>query len=107
MGMGGQGVQVRGYGRAGEYRYVDMGSANSAHLYAGIQRAYNHSLDLKLKRASEYIGTNDSKPLLISFCPLIFQWHTYDTDSRVLSVLMKTSYIISDKHHPSLLRSLY
>lgn len=68
------------------------------------ERLY-HSLDLKLKGASEYIGTNNSKPLLISSCPLIFQLHTYDTDSRELSMLMKTSYTISNKHQPSLLRS--
>ena len=68
------------------------------------ERLY-HSLDLKLKGASEYIGTNNSKPLLIYSCPPIFQLHTYDTDSRVLSMLMKTSYTISNKHQPSLLRS--
>ena len=134
VGMGGQGVHVRGYGRAGstctwvwegrEYRYVGMGGqgvqvrgrgrAGSTGMWAwecksilicrNPERLY-HSLDLKLKGASEYIGTNNSKPLLISPCPLIFQLHTYDTDSRVLSMLMKTSYTISNKHQPSLLRS--
>ena len=113
MGMRGQGVQVRGYGRAGstgmwvwegrEYRYVGMG-VQTILICRNPERLY-HSLDLKLKGASEYIGTNNSKPLLISSCPLIFQLHTYDTDSRVLSMLMKTSYTISNKHQPSLLRS--
>ena len=103
MGMGGQGVQVRGRGRAGSTGMWAW-ECKSILICRNPERLY-HSLDLKLKGASEYIGTNNSKPLLISSCPLIFQLHTYDTDSRELSMLMKTSYTISNKHQPSLLRS--
>ena len=35
MGMGGQGVQVRGYREGREYRYVVIGSANSCTLICG------------------------------------------------------------------------